>query len=103
VTNKSGLAGLKCIHYPRALNDIPRFAVITLVAPGERFNALAIFRDAFLISRSSFQHPKVFRASEPADRPTKRRSTSFGLQVSIRSLVRPPLRLVFKLRWNEIP
>jgi hypothetical protein len=51
VTNKSGLAGLKCVHHPRALNDIPRFAVITLVAPGERFNALAIFRDAFLISR----------------------------------------------------
>ena len=29
--------------YPRVLKDIPRFAAITLVAPGERFNALAIF------------------------------------------------------------
>ena len=29
--------------HPRVLNDTPRFAAITLVAPGERFNALAIF------------------------------------------------------------
>jgi len=29
--------------YFRVLNDIPRFAAITVVAPGVRFNALAIF------------------------------------------------------------
>jgi hypothetical protein len=36
-------AGLKCVHYPFVLKDIPRFAAITLVAPGVRFSALAIF------------------------------------------------------------
>jgi len=36
-------AGLKCVHYPFVLKDIPRFAAITLVAPRVRFSALAIF------------------------------------------------------------
>ena len=36
--------------HPRVLNDTPCFAAITLVAPGERFNALAIL-DTPLLSR----------------------------------------------------
>jgi hypothetical protein len=51
--------------YPRVFKDIPRFAAITLVAPGERFNALAIFLTpslsraiAFKVRRSSFDHAR---------------------------------------------
>src|SRR5216684_8744887 len=35
--------GLYRLTHPRTLNDTPRLAAITLVAPGERFNAFAIF------------------------------------------------------------
>jgi hypothetical protein len=50
--------------YPRVLKDIPRFAAITtLVAPGERFNALAIFLTprlsraiVFNVRMASFDH-----------------------------------------------
>jgi len=45
------------------LKDIPRFAAITLVAPGDRFNALAIlvtprlpFAIDFSVRKSSFDH-----------------------------------------------
>jgi len=51
--------------YPRMLNDIPRFAAITLVAAGERFNALAIFLTprfsraiVFNVRMSSFDHAR---------------------------------------------
>jgi|HubBroStandDraft_2_1064218.scaffolds.fasta_scaffold1328345_1 hypothetical protein len=51
--------------YPRVLKDIPRFAAITLVAPGERFNALAIFLTprlsraiVFNVRMSSFDHAR---------------------------------------------
>jgi hypothetical protein len=40
------------------LNDTPRFAAMTAVAPGERFNALAIFltpRLSFAIDFKSFR------------------------------------------------
>jgi hypothetical protein len=47
------------------LNDTPRFAAITLVAPGERFNALAIldtpclsFAIVFSVRTSSFDHAR---------------------------------------------
>jgi hypothetical protein len=51
--------------YPRVLKDIPRFAAITLVAPGERFNALAIFLTprlsraiVFNVRMASFDHAR---------------------------------------------
>jgi hypothetical protein len=51
--------------YPRVFKDIPRFAAITLVAPGERFNALAIFLTprlsraiVFNVRMSSFDHAR---------------------------------------------
>jgi hypothetical protein len=52
-----------CIH--RVLNDIPRFAAMTAVALGERFNALAILvTPAFVLAiifsvrTSSFDHAR---------------------------------------------
>jgi hypothetical protein len=53
------------IGYPRMLRDTPRFAAMTLVAPGERFNALAILVTPFLsfaivfnVRISSFDHAR---------------------------------------------
>jgi hypothetical protein len=50
---------------PRILRDTPRFAAITLVAPGERFNALDIlftptlaFAIVFNVRTSSFDHAR---------------------------------------------
>jgi hypothetical protein len=49
----------------RVLKEIPRFTAMTLVAPGERFNALAIFLTpclslamAFNVRRSSLVHAR---------------------------------------------
>ena len=51
--------------HPRILNDISRFAAITLVAPMVRFNALAIFLTprlsfaiVFKVRRSSFDQAR---------------------------------------------
>jgi hypothetical protein len=51
--------------HPRVLNDTPCFAAITLVAPGERFNALAILVTPCLslaivlnLRKSSFDHAR---------------------------------------------
>src|ERR1700687_2918083 len=53
-------------HYPRVLKDTPRFAAITLVAPGERFDTLAILVTpclslaiVFNMRTSSFDHARL--------------------------------------------
>jgi hypothetical protein len=43
-----------CFHL--VLNDIPRFAAITVVAPTVRFNALAIFLAPFFARASDFNN-----------------------------------------------
>jgi hypothetical protein len=52
--------------YPRVLKDTPRFAAITLVAPGERFDTLAILVTpclslaiVFNMRTSSFDHARL--------------------------------------------
>jgi hypothetical protein len=51
--------------HPRVSSDTPRFAAITLVAPGDRFNALAIlvtpalaFAIVFNVLMSSLDHAR---------------------------------------------
>jgi hypothetical protein len=51
--------------HPRVLRDTPRFAAITVIAPGERINALAIFLTPFFsraidfnVRWSSFDHAR---------------------------------------------
>jgi hypothetical protein len=57
------------LGYRRVLRDTPRFAAITLVAPGERFNALAIlvtpclsFAIVFNVRTSSFDHARLWHS-----------------------------------------
>jgi hypothetical protein len=51
---------------PRMLREIPRFAAMTVVAPGDRFNTLAIFVTPFFSLaidfnnfKSSFDHERL--------------------------------------------
>jgi hypothetical protein len=53
------------LHQSRVLNDTPRFAAFTVVAPGERFNAFAILvvpafdlAIIFNVRTSSFDHAR---------------------------------------------
>jgi hypothetical protein len=70
--------------YRRVLSDTPSFAAITLVAPGERFKALAIlvtpclsFAIVFNVRTSSFNHA--------------RRTSFFFFAISARSILEPGL------------
>jgi hypothetical protein len=82
-------ACLQSAIHPRVLNDTSRFAGITLVAPGERFNAFAILVTSCLSLAIDFNNRRSSLVH------VRRISFFFGIPV-------PFLRIGFLSRQNEL-